>query len=849
MKRKYTLIVLIALLLVAAIATTLASAERLTQGGPEQQPQAGPTPAAPGFYLVGSKQLNPANFHQSGDMQFFSWAEMNPANGVYDFSRVQQFVSSHYIAPGPGQPGKLTAFSITPYDGRGGDGALAMPAWLRARPNTTINGSLTEQVGNGTFATSNLSSWGTSGPVSASSDTPHSGSYSAMMGGQPATTAELVQSSIRIPNVLNVGELTYWWRSTSSDGNPDPDDRLIVDIIDGSSTVVQVQNQANLGTQGWQQVTLDLRPYEGHWSSLRFQLINDGDASVTTVWIDDVSLTVQPILPKFWDDAYLVPYNAYVQALGSAFRNESKLEFVGMGTGEFGETRASDNVDDTATRANGLDEQGWITTVNRITDMYVSAFSEGGRLRKTVMLQNAPFQYQPFERRDFSAYAATKDAGLSFNGLFYEWNSAVSYPYPNAGGAWRLKAYDPMIEYSGRVPTGFETYNYMVGDNTSQGTGISDTFYWSVLNALDKHSTYLRMSNYAGWFLGANDQPVPAYTDIMAWAKPYFGASLDDPTGQRFPQSVWVAMRDHMFPICYYNNSYDCENVTDWPDLGNFEYWLYQYDTIAGFEGGQTKPETHQRYVNSAQYGVQPPQLGLCPTGSAGPIGYPCFTNVYNSQLPKVREAQFIRRTDQATDNPYMWFDIDDTYAYNGQGYSADITVTYWDRGTDKFLLQYDSFSGPKYATPLGGSNPWVLKTNSNQFRKAIFRVDDARFANGLAEGIDFKLDSRDENGANDGDEWIHLVDARVTGDAVVTSTPTSTPTHTPTRTPTPTHTPTRTPTATPTATNTPTQTPTATHTPTATATPTDTPSPTPSPTATPVIRRLYVPLTIKSTP
>ena len=528
----------------------------------------------------------PASFHQSGDMQFYNWAELNPANGAYNFGRIEQFISDHYIPPAPGQPGKLAAFSITPYDGRGGDGAEAMPAWLRARPNTTINGALTEQVLNGAFGTTNLNPWDTSGPVSASSDNPHSGSYAAKLGDQPDTTAELVQYSIRIPNVLNVGQLTYWWRSTSSDGSPDPDDRLIVDILDGSNLVVQVQNQANLGTQGWQQVTLDLRPYEGHWSSLRFQVINDGDASVTTVWIDDVSLTVQPILPKFWDDAYLVPYNAFVQALGSAFRNESRLEFVGMGTGEFGETRASDNVDDTATRANGLDEQGWIATVNRITDMYVSAFSEGGRLRKTVMLQNAPFQYQPYERRDFSAYAATKDAGLSFNGLFYDWNSAVSYPYPNAGGAWRLKAYDPMIEYSGRVPTGFETYNYMVGNNTAlPGSGISDTFYWAVLSALDKHATYLRMSNYAGWFLGTNDQPVAAYTDIMAWAKPYFGASLDTPTGPRFPQSVWVAMRDHMFPICYYNNSYDCENSTDWPDLGNFEFWLYQYDKIAGFKG------------------------------------------------------------------------------------------------------------------------------------------------------------------------------------------------------------------------------------------------------------------------
>ena len=70
--------------------------------------------------------------------------------------------------------------------------------------------------------------------------------------------------------------------------------------------------------------------------------------------------------------------------------------------------------------------------------------------------------------------------------------------------------------------------------------------------------------------------------------------------------------------------------------------------------------------------------------------------------------------------------------------------------------------------------------------------MNDARFADGLAEGIDFKLDSRDENGANDGDEWIHLVDVRVTGGAVATPTPTPTPTNTPTRTPTPTHTPTQ---------------------------------------------------------
>ena len=434
MRRKHRLFVLAALALVAVLATTWVSAERLPQGNTEQQPEVGPTSAAPGFYIVGSKNLNPAAFNQSGDMQFFTWAELNPAQGVYDFGRVQQFIADHYVAPSATTPGKMTAISITPYDGRGGDGAQAMPGWVRAKTNTTIEGSVTQQIRNGTFDAGTLNPWDTSSPVALDTNNPHGGSYSVKLGDMANTTAELRQYSVRIPRVLAMGEISYWWRSTSSDGVPDPGDRLVMEILDGSSVVAQVQNQANLGVQGWQQVTFDLRPYDGHWSTVQFKLINDNDTTITAVWIDDISLQVQPILPKFWSEEYLGYYASFVQALGDTFRNESRLDFVGMGTGEFGETRASDNEDDTATRANGLDEQGWITTVNRITDMYVSAFSQGGRLRKNVMLQNAPFQYQPFERRDFSAYAATRDAGLSFNGLFYQWNSAVTYPYPNAGG-------------------------------------------------------------------------------------------------------------------------------------------------------------------------------------------------------------------------------------------------------------------------------------------------------------------------------------------------------------------------------------------------------------------------------
>jgi cell division septation protein DedD len=190
-----------------------------------------------------------------------------------------------------------------------------------------------------------------------------------------------------------------------------------------------------------------------------------------------------------------------------------------------------------------------------------------------------------------------------------------------------------------------------------------------------------------------------------------------------------------------------------------------------------------------------------------------------------------IRRTDQASNNDFMYFDVDAGYMFDGN-YTADITVTYWDKGNDQLRLQYDSTSGPKYARIKGTTSTAVTKQNSNQFRKVIFTVDDARFADGLSGNTDFAIDSRNSDGVKDGNEWIHFVDVRQYDPAVPTATAT------PTRT--------ATPTATPTATNTPTVTPTATPTHTATATPTATNTPTVTPTATPVVRDRYLPLILR---
>ena len=57
-----------ALLIVAVLATSLANAGNSAQG--EIQPEAAPAVSAPGFYLVGSKALESADFNHSGEMQF-----------------------------------------------------------------------------------------------------------------------------------------------------------------------------------------------------------------------------------------------------------------------------------------------------------------------------------------------------------------------------------------------------------------------------------------------------------------------------------------------------------------------------------------------------------------------------------------------------------------------------------------------------------------------------------------------------------------------------------------------------------------------------------------------------------
>lgn len=181
----------------------------------------------------------------------------------------------------------------------------------------------------------------------------------------------------------------------------------------------------------------------------------------------------------------------------------------------------------------------------------------------------------------------------------------------------------------------------------------------------------------------------PLRRSAIEFANAYAGRTLQDTPG------VWAALR---------------ETEYDWfPQRGNYEFWLYQvYDA------------PNARTVPLWRVGDAP-------------------------------EGRYTRRTDEATGNRYMAFDVDDRYLYDVQTHPVTVTVTYLDQGLDTWAVEYDARGGI-------AATETVTKTDTGRWLTARFVLPDATFADGLPggkghRGSDLRIDSR-----GDGNEIVHLV-------------------------------------------------------------------------------------------
>ena len=239
--------------------------------------------------------------------------------------------------------------------------------------------------------------------------------------------------------------------------------------------------------------------------------------------------------------------------------------------------------------------------------------------------------------------------------------------------SYRAGQYDPMFTFPNTAgPLAWEVYR--------DGLYTESDTYWAIMNALDKHPAYL----VAKYDLLTTATALEA--SVWNFANLYLGRTLAD------TPSVWTILRE--------------PTSTWYPQRGNFNFWLYQNNSVAGG-------------VGKAVWNV---------------------TSDYR--------GRYARRTDAATGNPYLYFNVDDGYILGGSS-TVSVTVTYLDQGTGSWRLEYDSLTDP-YAVGFT-----VQKQNTGQWRTATQVLRNVYF-NNRESGQDFRI----YNGGDD-DDTFHKVDVK----------------------------------------------------------------------------------------
>ncbi len=500
------------------------------------------------------------------------------------------------------------------------------------------------------------------------------------------------------------------------------------------------------------------------------------------------------LYPRYWSDTYLERYEQFIRAFGARYGNDPRIEFVAIGAGMYGEIHAVDYGTDLVDHMKNAilqdlanrnlfcepactDERSvWIAVVKRLIDVYTEAMPQ-----KVQFAQTATFTFSPAERVPIARHVNSKNgrAGLSINNMYPNWVGAyVPTAYGDQGyfGQFPLHGHfsqegNPDHEF----PTAMEGYWYWLACEGKTDPALEEVgIYWALLQSLDKHVDYWRL-NY-DLFMTPDGTPKPALVSLIEQWKPFLGRSLTDPN--RRPPAVFVALREFRAPYvpCWWSRT--SPPWQGYPEIGDYEYWLYHDRTIPG---GRSVPETAFPTVET--WSTWFPLQGL--GNPNDPTNWYPMPDAYNPKLPKTKESWVTRRTDEANGQRRMYFKIDDNYLHDvPPGTPITITVTFLDDAGDTWALVYDGQSGPT-ALVVTNEDPGEPGLGGGYWAEIQFVITDGRFANGLTGGADFYLDSQ-----GDGDNWFHMVMVSK-GPAPAQPTPIPSPTPTPTPEPTPTPTPT----------------------------------------------------------
>jgi hypothetical protein len=120
---------------------------------------------------------------------------------------------------------------------------------------------------------------------------PHSGSFSALLGGYNRATDQIYQQ-ITIPSTATSATLSYWWYMTTKESTH-PWDFLYTRIQNSSGTTLATLQTVNDGSTAntWVHPSFDLTAYKGQTIRVAFVATTDR-SQATTFFVDDASVNI-----------------------------------------------------------------------------------------------------------------------------------------------------------------------------------------------------------------------------------------------------------------------------------------------------------------------------------------------------------------------------------------------------------------------------------------------------------------------------------------------------------------------------------------------------------------------------
>lgn len=415
-----------------------------------------------------------------------------------------------------------------------------------------------------------------------------------------------------------------------------------------------------------------------------------------------------PDLRPPWEHQYFQErFKALISAFGQKYNNDPRVNSIWIASGVYGEnvTTATGNCEMENINVAGCSFRNacrfdyspggvfgnWLIGDN-VLETYRSAFPN----KALIMINSAPTG-----RLETTLQAAQLSPPIGIK------HNALDFDLP-----------DQTYSDNSQWPT-INTYWQKITDRNQQQSGIvgfehffannPESTYWALLAGLSRGMTLI-------------DLPKDHLTVLAQIQNDYQSQTITaQNSGDYFP--LWSFVEDHMGRLVTNTPSAWIvlrDTLQTRGEPGDWEFYLYRPENIAG---QQLKRNSGQDKTIVVTY----------------------------DQLPDPAKQQLItragttfRRTDQATGNPYMYFNVDDNWpALTTTGFN--IEITYLDQGTDTWELKYGPNSNQKQI---------ITKNNTGKFIRHQFNLPSLDLKQTInSAGDNFRIDCK-----GDGDDTIHMV-------------------------------------------------------------------------------------------